>query len=321
MTDPRNVSRIDGPIDVTVQVPGSKSIANRALVCAALADGESVLSNMPDGDDTVAMVDCLNELGWPSLIDGTQVTITGTGGSFIDGPRHLHAGLAGTTSRFVTALAALAGSPITVDGLPPLRSRPFGPLHEALQQLGVTVTPGEAFGHLPAVIQGPPTSGSVTIRGDVSSQYITALMLIGPYLTDGLQLRLTTELISRPYVEMTAAVMAGFGVVDVDVADDVVTVAPGRYEPSTLPIEPDASSASYPLALAPLLGGSVRIVGLGDGALQGDARFGDLLAEMGCHSTWSTDAVKVSSTGALSLPNSSTSAFCRGMKGIMCRFQ
>jgi 3-phosphoshikimate 1-carboxyvinyltransferase len=171
--------------------------------------GRSDLSNVPDGDDTMAMLACLRASASTPNWSGDRVSIEGIGTDWTSAPRTLHAALAGTTSRFVTALAALGTGPITIDGHPPLRRRPFGPLHEALGQLGVSVTPGEAFGQPPGDDPGPPTSGGLRIRGDVSSQYVTALMLIGPYLPSGLELRLTSELVSRPYVELTAAVMGG----------------------------------------------------------------------------------------------------------------
>ena len=297
--DVRAVRRIHTPPDATVAVPGSKSIANRALVCAALARGRSELTNVPDGDDTVAMLTCLRALGLDAELAGDRVSVAGIGTDWSSEPHTLHAALAGTTSRFVTALAALGRGPIVVDGHPPLRRRPFGPLHAALAQLGVTVTPGEAYGNLPVTIEGPPTGGRVHIRGDVSSQYVTALMLVGPYLPGGLELRLTSELVSRPYVELTAAVMTWFGIEGVSVGEDLIVVESGEYRPADVGVEPDASSASYPLAIAAVTGGRVTIEGLGTGALQGDASFADVLAEMGCRVERSDRSVTVAGTGTL----------------------
>jgi len=299
MPEMRLIRRVGGPLDVIVPVPGSKSIANRALVCAALAEGPSVLTNVPDGDDTMAMLGCLRELGLNAELEGDRVLLNGVGTAWAEGPHTLHAGLAGTTSRFLTALVALAGGPFTIDGYPPLRRRPFGPLHEALTQLGVAVTPGASFGNLPATIEGPPSTGRATIGGAVSSQFVTALMLIGPYLPGGLRLRLTTELISRPYVELTAAVMGWFYFPEVEVGDDLITVAPGSYRPCDMAIEPDASSASYPLAIAAVVGGAVQVDRLGTTALQGDARFADYLAEMGCEVERDEDMVRVRRVGPL----------------------
>lgn len=295
----RAVRRIVTPPDAVVAVPGSKSIANRALVCAALAVGRSELTNVPDGDDTMAMLACLRELGLDTELVGDRVVIDGIGTDWSPVPRVLHAGLAGTTSRFVTALAALGSGPVTIDGQPPLRRRPFGPLHEALRQLGVSVSPGEVFGHLPATVQGPPTGGRVTMPGDVSSQYVTALMLVGPYLPGGLALRLTSELVSRPYVELTASVMSWFGIEGVAVGAELVVVEPGAYRPADVVVEPDASSASYPLAIAAVTGGTITIDGLGTSALQGDATFADLLARMGCTVERTDRTVTVTGPGEL----------------------
>jgi 3-phosphoshikimate 1-carboxyvinyltransferase len=162
-----------------------------------------------------------------------------------------------------------------------LRRRPFAPLHDALVQLGVGVG-AASWGQLPVTVTGPPTGWQVSIAGDVSSQYISALMMIGPYLPDGLTVDLTSELVSRPYVEMTAAIMARFGAEGIAIADQRITVEKGSYQPTELEIEPDASSASYPLALAAVCGGSIEVSGLGDDSLQGDSCFADLLAQMGC---------------------------------------
>jgi 3-phosphoshikimate 1-carboxyvinyltransferase len=272
------------PLDAVVTVPGSKSIANRALVCAALADADSRLHGVPDGDDTVAMARCLERLGvGVSLEAGGDAVVSGTGGAIEARDVTLDAALAGTTSRFVTALAALAPGPVTVDGAPPLRRRPMGPLHAALRELGAGVEPGELAGGLPVTVRGPlRAGGTVAIRGDVSSQYLTALMLIGPVLAGGLRLRLTTPLVSAPYVHLTAAVMASFGVDGVTVGDDQIAVPAGRYRGTDLAIEPDASAASYPLAMAAVAGGRVQVAGLHRSSAQGDVVFADLLARMGC---------------------------------------
>ncbi len=279
-----------------VIVPGSKSIANRALICATLAGGESVLHNVPGGDDTAAMLDCVALLGAgvaPDPHDPSIVRVHGTAGRLHDGPLTLSTRLAGTTSRFITALCALGPGHYLVDGDAPLRGRPMAPLHDALVALGAGIVAGETWGHLPVTVTGVGDragdrvvpSGSpatVAVRGDVSSQYITALMLIAPYLPGGLRIELTTPLISRPYLAITAAVMASFGVDAVEVGASHVAVGQGRYVARTYAIEPDASTASYPLAAAAICGGWVRVEGLGPDALQGDAGFADVLAEMGC---------------------------------------
>ncbi len=263
-------------------MPGSKSIANRALVCAALADGDSRLRGVPGGDDTVTMVECLRRLGLGVSVEGDDAVVAGSGGTIDASGVTLDAALAGTTSRFVTAVAALATGPVTIDGAPPLRRRPMGPLHRALVELGATVVPGEGAGGLPVTVRGPLHGGEVALPGDVSSQFLTALMLVAPLLDGGLRVRLTTPLVSVPYVRLTAAVMASFGVDGVTIDGDSIVVAPGRYRGTELAIEPDASSASYPLAMAAVAGGRVQVRDLHRTSAQGDAVFAELLERMGC---------------------------------------
>lgn len=281
------VRRADGPVIADVHVPPSKSIVNRALICAALADGTSTITGIAPGDDTAAMISCLQQLGCGIGIrvegDDRIADVAGTGGELTPGPMTLHAGLAGTTSRFITALSALGTGEYTIDGHPPLRARPMGPLHDSLAALGARVTAGETAGHLPVTVEGPlRRADAVVMPGDVSSQYITAMMLIAPYVPGGLKLWLSSGLVSRPYLEMTRAVMSAFGHDGVDLRDRHVTVEPGEYWPTEFTVEPDASSASYPLAAAAMVGGAVSVRGLGSASLQGDARFVDILASMGC---------------------------------------
>ncbi|MEA3185284.1 MAG: 3-phosphoshikimate 1-carboxyvinyltransferase, partial [Ilumatobacteraceae bacterium] len=274
------------PIDAVVAVPGSKSIANRALVCAALAGGTSSIRNLPGGDDTEAMLTCLELLGaglHRDEVDGGTVVVSGTAGVLRPGPTELPTRLAGTTSRFVSALAALGPGPYTVDGDVPLRARPMAPLHDALAALGAHVRPAGAWGHLPVTISGPAHgSRSVAVPGDVSSQFLTALMLIGPYLRDGLRITVTTPLVSRPYLEITKTVMADFGHHEVTIGQQHIDVAAGSYHARDYTVEPDATSAGYPLAAAAICGGRVEIPGLTSASVQGDSEFCNVLATMGC---------------------------------------
>jgi 3-phosphoshikimate 1-carboxyvinyltransferase len=194
--------------------------------------------------------------------------------------------LAGTTSRFLTAVAALSDTPVVVDGEDPLRRRPMAALHDALRALGAEVESLGDPGHLPVrVARGELRGGEVGVPGDVSSQFLTALMLIGPLLPQGLRIELTTELVSRPYVAITAAVMSAFGATGVQVGDREVVVPAGGYRAERYVVEPDASSASYPFAAAAICGGRVHVPALGAVSLQGDARFVELLEQMGCTAT------------------------------------
>jgi 3-phosphoshikimate 1-carboxyvinyltransferase len=265
-----------------ISVPGSKSIANRALILACLASGESCISNVPTGDDTQAMLHALGVLG-------VKIDVVSDGGYRITGPFApsrevvVDAQLAGTTSRFLLALGALSSVPITVTGEAPLRDRPIGDLVDALRTLGFIVEP-ETSRAMPLTVCRPHDNthiGSVvTVPGNVSSQFISALMMIGPLLPNGLTIHIEGELVSRSYVEMTAQVMKSFGVYP-DVVEDQITIPADVYTPSDLVVEPDFSSAAFPIAGSLLAGRSVRIPLLGLSHLQGDSQILDIVQSMG----------------------------------------
>jgi len=299
----RVVTPLSGPLDAVVRVPGSKSITNRALLVAALADGPSRLSGVLDADDTAAMIDCLRRLGVGVTLDDDDVaTVTGTAGRFPAGPVTLDARQSGTTARFLPPALGLGAGRYHLDGAPQLRARPFAPLFAALRSVGVGVD-AAAGDLLPATITGigPHRWGDrVEISGDVSSQFISGLMIAAPLARDGLRIRLTTPLVSAPYLAITARVMADFGAA-AEVGDDLVVVPPGRYRASDHLIEADASAASYFFAAAALCGGTVRVEGLGTETSQGDAAFADVLAAMGCTVRRGTDWTEVTGPGPAGL--------------------
>jgi 3-phosphoshikimate 1-carboxyvinyltransferase len=292
----RTIEPVEGPLDATVRVPGSKSLTNRALVCAALADGVSAIEGALVADDTEAMVSALRAIGagfGPSASgregEGASpagLTVTGTGGALAPGPLDLDLRLSGTSSRFLLPVVALGRGRYRLDGRPPLRARPMGPVLAAIEALGARVEAHGPAGNLPVTVVAPGhlIGGHLDVPADTSSQYVSGLLLAAPYLREGLSVRVTTRLVGRPFVEMTVAVMAAFGV-RVAASDDAghptFTVRPGRYRGTVYPVEPDASAASYFLAAAAVCGGRVTIQGLGEGTLQGDARFADVLAAMG----------------------------------------
>ena len=272
----RTVGVLPRGFTARVVVPGSKSIANRALVCALLADGESRISNLPDGDDTAVMLAALPVLGVASRVEGDAVMIEGVGGRPSAG--EFDAGLAGTTSRFLCAVTALAEGTSVVTGGAPLRGRPFGGLLAALRELGARVD-AEGDG-LPARIVGSVQGGEVALAADVSSQFVSALLLAGPCMRDGLVVRLGGNAVSRPYIDMTIAVMERFGA-HVSEEEGMITVEATGYRPAQIDVEPDASSASYPAAIAAACGGEVTLPGLGETSLQGDTAFREILGSMG----------------------------------------
>jgi 3-phosphoshikimate 1-carboxyvinyltransferase len=284
LPNPLPVEPVAGPLDATVRVPGSKSITNRALVCAGLAEGTSELTGALQADDTEAMVDGLGALGVGIDRDWAhdRLVVTGTVGRPLADVALVDAQLSGTTSRFLLPVAALGDGLRRVDGAGRLRERPMGPALDALRALGADVTEVGGPGRLPVeVVGGTLAGGEVAISGDVSSQFLSGLLLAGPAMRTGLVVRVTTDLVSRPYVDMTVAVMAAFGV-EVEQPDERTwVVEPQGYRATSFAVEPDASAASYCFAAAAVAGGRVTVEGLGTPSLQGDLDFVDLLARMG----------------------------------------
>ncbi|MBK9178295.1 MAG: 3-phosphoshikimate 1-carboxyvinyltransferase [Acidimicrobiales bacterium] len=287
---------LSAPPQATVTVPGSKSFTNRALVVAALADGESLLEGALFADDTEAMLDCLRRLGFTVEADAgsAAIRVQGKGGLVPPGPAELGVRLSGTTARFVAPLAALGLGAYRLDGLPPMRSRPMGPVIDALRRLGAVVHDDETPGHLPFTIEaGGLHGGPLELPGDQSSQFLSGLLLCAPAMRQGLRVELTTPLVSRPYVDITVATMAAFGVEVVVDAHHSFSVAPQRYRARSYGIEPDASAASYFFAAAAITGGRIRVEGLGRGAVQGDVRVVDVLEAMGATVVRERDAIEV----------------------------
>lgn len=270
----------------TVRLPGSKSISNRVLLLSALADGETEVRELLASDDTSRMLEALQVLGVgvTSLGNGNWL-IKGCAGNFPVKHAELFLGNAGTAFRPLTAALALAGGDYTLKGVARMHERPIGDLVDGLRQLGADVTylGNEGFPPLhlkPATIRH---DGVVRVRGDVSSQFLTGLLMALPLTGQTTTVEVVGELISKPYIEITLATMARFGVVVRRDGWQRFTVADGsRYvSPGTIYVEGDASSASYFLALGAIGGGPVRVEGVGRDSIQGDVKFADALAKMG----------------------------------------
>lgn len=282
-------ARIEAPAvtpNVTMTVPGSKSITNRALLLAALANGPSQLTGVLFADDTERMLACLDSLGIALEVDRAahRVRVQGQGGHWPAASADLYIGNAGTAARFLTAACALAGGPYRLDGNARMRQRPLGPLLAALRQLGADVTDELGTGCPPVVIKGPLHSGRVELDAGLSSQFLSALLHVLPLLDGDSVISLAGGLPAWPYVEMTIRMMAQFGIEQLPEPAGTNVIVPGtqRYRGQVYAIEPDASSASYFFAAAALLGGTVRIEGIGSESLQGDAAFVEILSDMGC---------------------------------------
>ncbi|MEE9605902.1 MAG: 3-phosphoshikimate 1-carboxyvinyltransferase [Candidatus Scalindua sp.] len=273
-------------IDVTVKVPGSKSYTNRALIMASLAAGESVIKNVLLSDDTRLMMACLKEVG-VSIKSGQEdnaLVIKGCGGGIPAGEANLFAGNAGTVVRFMTAALTLGKGRYEIDGVERMRNRPIQELLNGLNQLGADVTSKETTGCPPVVINASGLKGgTIKMKGNVSSQYISAILLAAPYATNDVHIIITDDLVSKSYVDMTIEVMNKFGVNVKRNSYKEFHVESGQsYKGCEYMVEPDASSASYFFAVAAITGGKVRVEGLGENSLQGDASFVDILGKMGC---------------------------------------
>jgi 3-phosphoshikimate 1-carboxyvinyltransferase len=282
----------------TVRLPGSKSLSNRALLLAALARGTTRLSNLLDADDTRVMIDALTRLGVVIERDGDVVRVTGCGGSFPRREAELFLGNAGTAMRSLTAALAFTGGTYRLDGVARMRERPIGDLVDALNALGARIAYAGQAAYPPLRIEpvSALASARVSVRGDVSSQFLSGLLMAAPGVApaEGLSVEVAGTLISQPYVMMTRAIMNSFGV-EVQAAPDghsflvprAAYAAPGDYA-----VEGDASAASYFLALGAIAGGPVRVTGAGRASVQGDVGFARVLERMGAQVNWGDDWIE-----------------------------
>jgi 3-phosphoshikimate 1-carboxyvinyltransferase len=273
----------------TLQLPGSKSISNRVLLLAALAHGTTEVRDLLQSDDTERMLDALRTLGVKiEALGGNACRVTGCDGDFPVKEANLYLGNAGTAFRSLTAALALSGGHYVLSGVPRMHERPIGDLVEALRQLGADIRyqNNEAFPPLeifPAMIAGD----ILQVRGDVSSQFLTGMLMALPLMGRTVSIEVVGELISRPYIEITLAMMARFGVkVERQDWQRFVVFGGQRYQsPGTIYVEGDASSASYFLAAGAIGGGPVRVEGVGKNSVQGDVRFAEALQQMGARIT------------------------------------
>lgn len=281
----------------TIRLPGSKSISNRALLLAALATGTTELRNVLRAEDTDVMLDALTQLGVTLAADGDRVTITGRGGPLVTEPvsRTLFLGLAGTAYRPLTAALCLGTGEFTLEGLPRMYERPIAPLVDALRALGADIRYPREQGFPPLAIRGTGLAGGeITVPGDVSSQFLTSLLLIAPLAHAPVTALVPGTQVSKPYLDLTLRLMADFGVA-------VACPAPGRYEiphegyrsPGRYLVEGDASNATYFFAAAAIAGGPVRVEGIGRDSIQGDIAFLDVLERMGATVERGADQVTV----------------------------
>ena len=278
--------------DTTVRPPGSKSITNRALVTAALATGRSRIHDPLRSDDTDAMIGCLRRLGVDveTGARGFEVRSSGT----LTGGGRLDVRASGTTARFITAVAALAGGPSLIDGTARMRERPIGPLVAALRDLGAEVE-ADRGGEFPPVRVGGGglAGGRIAIDGSQSSQFVSAVLLSAPRAERTVTLDLGDNVVSRPYLETTLEVMAAFGAEPRWQGRGSITVPPTGYRETTFTVEADASAAVYPWAAAAITGATITVTGIDRCSTQADMRALQVLEEMGCHVTAGSEGISV----------------------------
>ena len=290
------------PPNARLDLPGSKSITNRALVVAGLADGESELAGVLFSEDTHVMMDSLQKMGVGirQNLNGLSVSISGTGGGLERPGETLWVHQSGTTARFCLPLAALCGQEVTIDGDEQIKNRPHEELCKALQSLGAQIEYLEAPNSFPLVVNGKDLQGGqLSLNGGISSQFISALLLAAPCFPDQLELNIDGDLVSRPYIDMTISVMQAFGAQVQRVNDRRYVISPTGYRNSRYEIEPDASAASYFFAAAAISGGSITVEGLGSRSIQGDTGFVDIVEKMGAKVVRSDNALSVTGTGSL----------------------
>lgn len=280
----RKIDPIPHPLNASVRVPGSKSLTNRALLIAALADGKTTLQNALFSDDSRYFANALRTLGFRVEEDEAkkEMSVWGLGGKIPATSAELFIGNAGTAARFLTAFLNLGNGEYILDGEPRMRERPIADLLKALRPLGATLETESDCPPVKITANGLK-GGKTRIAGNISSQYLSALLMTAPYADTPVEIEITTELFSKPYVDMTISIMQDFGIEVERESYQYFKVSPNPYSPiPNYLIESDASAASYFFAAPAICGGNVHVEKISRKSIQGDINFLDVLAEMGC---------------------------------------
>lgn len=288
------IQPLANPIEAKVSVPGSKSFTNRALIVASLANGVTQLTGASDSNDSRILMKLLDRLGVHIIESEGVVEVHGNGGKFDEFNGILNVEDAGTAMRFLTALCCLVPGEVTLSGTERMNKRPIKALVEALAYLGADISYTDNQGYPPIKINGGTLKGGpVHVNGEISSQFISALLMIAPLLERDTEIHIDGDKVSEPYIDMTISVMNQFGI-KVDKESKYYQVsANGAYNASKYAIEGDASSASYLFAIAALSQSKVEVVNISGESLQGDVRFVDILEKMGCDVTKTKSSITV----------------------------
>ncbi|MGI2036576.1 3-phosphoshikimate 1-carboxyvinyltransferase [Shewanella frigidimarina] len=284
-------------INGEINIPGSKSISNRVLLLATLAKGSTTLTNLLDSDDIRYMLASLKQLGIQYTLseDKTECVVEGNEGPISSASaQSLFLGNAGTAMRPLCAALTLGQGEFTLTGEPRMEERPIGDLVDALRQLGADVTYLKNDGFPPLTINATGLNGGdVEIAGDLSSQFLTALLMVAPLTKDSVNIKIKGELVSKPYIDITIALMKQFGVEVINHQYQRFEIKAGQHyvSPGKVLVEGDASSASYFLAAGAIKGGEVKVTGVGRLSIQGDVKFADALAQMGANIEWGDDYI------------------------------
>lgn len=284
-----------GPVNTEIRIPGSKSITNRAMIVAALADGQSRLKNLLHSVDTHVMIEAWKKLGVDCIQDGDDLIVKGTGGNLNPVQEDLYIENAGTAVRFLTSVLNLGQGEYVITGNERMQERPIKDLLDALGQMGCKVKDLNGTGCPPVKIEaeGIP-GGEVRIPGDKSSQYISSVMLAAPYAKKDVDIYIEGSLVSITYVEMTKRLMETFGIqTEWRASNHIRILANQKYNALEYDVEGDASSASYFFGLAAVTGGKVKVKGVHPKSTQGDLGLVQILKNMGCEVDWDADGVTV----------------------------
>ncbi|MGF1935488.1 MAG: 3-phosphoshikimate 1-carboxyvinyltransferase [Nostoc sp. ChiQUE02] len=291
------IPALNRPVDATVEIPGSKSLTNRALLVAALAEGDSILENALFSEDSEYFAKCVEQLGIPITLNPhlAQIEVAGRGGDIPAKQADLFVGLSGTTARFISALVALGNGEYRLDGVPRMRERPMGDLLTVLQTGGATVNFEGNSGFMPYTIYSKGfVGGNFSLKANQTSQQLSALLMITPYAQQDTSIEVEGTLVSQSYIKMTCRLMADFGVEVIQIGDNQFQIKAGqRYQARHYTVEPDASNASYFFAAAAVTGGRVRVKHLTKQSCQGDILWLNVLEQMGCQIKDSDDYTEV----------------------------